>query len=611
MPLNKISFVPGIDKQNSEYGAEGRWIDSDYVRFRYGLPEKTGGWQKFNDSKLVGSTSNILSWSGLTGSPYIGVGTNRKLYVFYGGTFYDITPTRKTSTGKTLTPTNGTRVLTVTDNSHGTAIGNIVTLSSVSGSVGGVAATTIEGQYQVKDVVSANSYTIESPVQFSSTVTATATITYDISTVLPVGFFDYGWGVGTWSASTWGTPRSSSTNTVLPGSWTLDAYGEDLIGVYTNSGVYYWDTSAGTGLRAAAIAGAPTKNTLCLVSEYRHVVLCGTEEIIGDTTSFDPMLVRFSDQDDYTVWEGTATNSAGAQRLTDGTKIVSATRSRNQILIWTDTALHAMQYVGPPYTFGFTQLGSNCGAVGPHCTIDVNGVSFWMSQSAFYMFDGVVKKMPCTVEDFVFTNINQTQMYSVVAALNSQFNEVTWFYATEGNNYVNAAVTYNYLENCWTTSTLARSAWQDRGVYPYPMGCRFDPVDNASNMPVVNGLTDGTSIVFYHEIGSDADGQALVSYITSGYFDIGDGDNVLFIRRVIPDFKYQTGDVEMNILTRLYPASNSEPSSRDPYNITPTTQKVDTRIRGRQVSLNLENSSLNGNWRFGTLRIDVQPDGLR
>lgn len=612
--LNKIAFVPGIDKQNSEYGAEGRWIDSDYVRFRYGLPEKMGGWQSVTNEKMVGLAGSVLSWTSLDGTPHVALATNRKLYVWVNDELSDITPTRLTTTLKTITPTNGTNILTVSHTGHGAGPGDIVTLSAVSGTVGGVSAATLNGQYQIINVPNSNSYEVQSPQTFTTTTTGTATLTYDLGTFGPIGYIDYGWGTGGWGQEAWGTPRSPSlANGVLlePGLWTLDTYGENLIATYNNGPVYEWSPTAGVSTKATIVTNAPTVNTLSLVSEYRFLVLCGTEEIIGDQTSFDPMLVRFSDQENIYEWEGTATNSAGAQRLTDGSKIVAACRSRQQILIWTDTSLHGMQYQGEPYSFGFAQLGSNCGAVGPKSIIDVNGVSYWMGRGSFFVFDGTVKKMACTVQDYVFQDINYAQHFLVECGLNSNFNEVTWFYASSNAEVVDRFVSYNYLENVWTTGSMARVSWQDQGVLETPIACEYDGTVNTGTTPVVNGLTDGSSVIYAQEVGYDANGQPIASYITSGYFDIGDGDQVMFVSRFIPDFKYQTGDVTFNILTRNYPSSSAEPSSRDPYVVTPTTQKVDTRIRGRQVSIGLENDSLNGNWRFGTLRVDLQPDGLR
>jgi hypothetical protein len=613
--LNKIAFVPGIDKQNSEYGAEGRWIDSDYVRFRYGLPEKMGGWESVTPDKLVGLSGSMLAWNSLDGTPHVAFATNRKLYIWVNDELSDITPLRLTVTSKTITPTASSNILTVSHTAHGAGPGDIVTLSAISGAVGGLAnPSVLAGQYQITTVIDANSYTLSTGQTFSNTTAGTATVAYDIGTFGPIGFINFGWGTGAWGAEAWGTPRSPSlANGVLlnPGLWTLDTYGENLIATYVNGDVYEWSPSSGVGVKATPVANAPTVNTLAVVSEYRYLVLCGTEEIIGDQTSFDPMLVRFSSQEDINDWEPTATNTAGLQRLTDGSEIVAAARSRQQILIWTDTALHGMQYVGAPYSFGFSQLGSNCGAVGPKSIVDVNGVAYWMGRGSFFVYDGTVKKMACTVQDFVFQDINYAQHFLVECAVNSNFNEVTWFYASSESSYVDRFVAYNYLENVWTTGTMARTAWQDQGVLETPVACEYSATTNSGTTPVVYGLVDGSSSIYAQEVGVDADGQPIASYITSGYFDIGDGDQVMFVKRLIPDFKYQTGDIVFNVLTRNYPSSNAEPSSRDPYLVTPTTEKVDTRIRGRQVSIGLENDSLGGNWRFGTLRVDLQPDGLR
>jgi hypothetical protein len=326
----------------------------------------------------------------------------------------------------------------------------------------------------------------------------------------------------------------------------------------------------------------------------------------------DPLFVRFSDQENVSVFEETATNTAGGQKLTDGNSIVSAVRSRGQILIWTDTALHGMQYVGPPYTFGFQQLGANCGCISPHGAIDVNGVAYWMAEDAFWVFDGTAKKMPCTVQDFIFKNINLVQGFKVFAGLNTQFNEVTWFYCSFTSDFVDRFVSYNYLENVWSVGSMARTAWMDEGVFPTPTGVEYFPEDNGPTITTIYGLTPGRSQVYRQETGfNQANGEPIFSYIQSGYFDIADGENMLLMSRFIPDFKNQLGNLTVRLLLRPYPQAAASPSSLDPYVITPTTQKVDTRARGRQISLKIESDDVNTNWRFGTMRVNVQVDGYR
>jgi hypothetical protein len=323
------------------------------------------------------------------------------------------------------------------------------------------------------------------------------------------------------------------------------------------------------------------------------------------------MFVRFSNQEDIAQFAESATNTAGGQRLTDGSRIVSAVRSRGQILIFTDTSLHAMQYLGPPYTFGFQQLGANCGCMGPNAAADVNGLAFWMGTEAFYMFDGTVKKMACTVQDYVFKDLNVIQGDKTFVGVNSQFNEVTWWYCSFTSDFIDRFVTFNYLEGVWSTGTMARTAWADIGTYQRPIASEYDPTSNEATLSAIQGLTAGRSVIYNQEDGFDANGAPIYAYIVSGYFDLGDGDSMLFMKRFIPDFKNQAGNLTVRLLLRPYPQASASPSSLDPYVITPTTQKVDTRARGRQIQLTIESTELNTNWRFGTLRLDLQPDGLR
>ena len=617
MPLLRLFLNPGIDKQNTEYGAEGGWIDADYVRFRYGLPEKIGGWQSFGDETtyLVGMPSEVLSWNSLNGSPYVAVGTNRKVYIYYGGVWKDITPIRKTSTGVTFDTTSGETRVVVNDTAHGAIVGDFVTISNTTGDPGGIPNATLNGEYEILEIINANEYAIQASVSAGSTATGagTADAAYQISVGSDVSYDDFGWGTGTWSLGTWGTPRPASAGLALFSRvWQFDTYGENLILQLVDGGIYEWLPSLGVNVRATAISGAPTKSKYALVSTPdRHLICFGTESTIGTPSSQDPMYVRFSNQEDINTFVASATNTAGGQRLTDGNQIISALRSRGQILIWTDTALHGMQYVGPPYTFGFQQLGANCGLIGPHASVDVNGVAYWMSKDAFFVFDGVVKKLPCTVQDYVFKDLNVVQATKVHVGLNTQFNEVTWWYCTADADYIDRFVTYNYLENVWSTGSMARSAWEDLGVYDHPIATNYDSTSTAATISTINGLTAGRARIFSQEIGKNGDGSAINAYIKSGYFDIGDGDQVLFMKRFIPDFKNQEGNLTVRLLLRLYPQATATPSSLDPYLITPSTQKVDTRARGRQISLQIESTAVDTNWRFGTMRVDIQPDGLR
>jgi hypothetical protein len=619
MSYFRLTLKPGIDKQNTEYGAEGGWIDGDYIRFRYGLPEKMGGWTPFNaiETYLVGAASEVFTYNDLAGLPHMIVGTNRKLYHFYGGSWSDITPIRLTTGAGDVTfaATNGSDLITVTDNSHGAIAGDFVTYSG-AGSLGGViTATVLNQEYEIQNILTPNTYTIKAPIAANASDIgnggASTVGTYQINVGTDVSVFDFGWGIGTWGAETWGTPRTSGVGVGRYSRvWQFDSYGEDVICQLVDGPVYLYDTSAG-GL-ATIISGAPTKSKYALVSTPdRHLVCFGTETTIGSPTTQDPMFVRFSSQEDITNFVESATNTAGGQRLTDGSMIVTAVRSRGQILIFTDTSLHGQQYVGPPYTFGFQQLGANCGCIGPHAATDVNGLAFWMGTEAFYMFDGTVKKMACTVQDYVFKDINLVQGQKVHVGVNSQFNEVTWWYCSFTSDYIDRFVTYNYLENVWSTGSMSRTAWCDIGTYDRPLGAEYLLSSNAATIDTIQGLTAGRTLVFNQEDGVNGNGSPIFAYIKSGYFDIGDGDNMLYMRRFIPDFKNQVGNLTVRLLLRPYPQATASPSSLDPYVITPTTQKVDTRARGRQISLVIESDALGTNWRYGTLRVDIQPDGLR
>ena len=621
MPLLRLALKPGIDKQNTEYGAEGGWTDCDNVRFRYGLPEKIGGWELFGaeERPLIGLTSDIFTWVSLEGVPYAILGTNRKLYVFTGGQWYDITPLRTTSDPGDVefAATTGSNEIEVTDISHGAQEGDFVTFSGAVSLGGNITEAILNSEYEVKSVTGADTYIIEAPVNANSSDTgdggASVVGTYQISIGTAVSYFDYGWGIGTWGASTWGTPRSDTSGLSLsPRIWKFDAYGENVICQIVDGSTYLWTVSGGIASRAEAVSGAPTTSTYALVSTPdRHLVLFGTETTIGTPTTQDKMFVRFPSQEDIEQFAETATNTGGGQRLSDGSKIVSAVRSRGQILIHTDTSLHAMQYIGPPFTFGFQQLGSNCGCIGAHGSVDVNGVTFWMGPEAFYMFDGTVKKMPCTVQDYVFKDINLVQGVKVYAGLNSQFNEVAWYYCSAGSDFIDRCVVLNYLEQTWHIGSLSRTAWVDGTVYDKPLATDYDNFDDAAVSPVIYGLTAGRSYVYRHETGNNANGDAIHAFITSGYFDIGDGDNIMFMKRFIPDFSNQQGNLTVNLQLRAYPQASATPSSLDPYTVTPTTQKVDTRARGRQIALKIESDATNTFWRYGTLRVDIQPDGLR
>ncbi len=620
MPLTKLQIAPGIDKQNTEYGAEGKWVDCDNVRFRYGLPEKIGGWTKVTSDALVGATRAILTYSALNGVKYAIYGTNKKLYAYSENSYGDITPTRATGTGNITQfgTTSGSTTVTVTDASHGALIGDFVTIASVSGAVGGISAANLQGEFEILTVPSSNTYTIEAKAAASSTATgATANATYQVNTGAAVSLFGYGWGAGTWSTSTWNTTRSGLTGAegvlLQSAKWALDNWGEDVLALQFDGGLFYWDTSSGLSSNLASttnVSGAPTKSRFMLVSgDDRHVICFGTETTIADTSTQDNMFLRWSSQETTNTWTPTATNTAGSFRLTDGNQINTAVRSRGAVMIWTDTALYQMQFIGAPLTFGFKQIGSNCGAVGINAAVDVSGTSFWMSDDSFFLYDGAVKKIPCTVQDHVFDDINPNAKQDVFCAANSDFNEVMWFYPSANSTQIDKMVAYNYAENLWYVGTLARSSWADSGVYDNPYAAEFDASDTTATISTITGLKAGRTFVYIHETGSNDDGAAMSNHIESGDIDIADGDNFMSISRFIPDFKNQAGTVDVVLKTRPYPSGTQ--TSHGSFDVTTSTTKVDTRIRGRQVAVRVSSDAVDDNWRYGTMRLDIKPDGMR
>jgi len=620
MPLTKLQIAPGIDKQNTEYGAEGRWVDGDNIRFRYGQPEKIGGWEKVTSDALLGATRAILTYSDLKGVNYAVYGTNKKLYGYSEGTYADITPTRATGTGNItqFETTNGSTSVIVTDSNHGALIGDFVTIASVSGAVGGISAANLQGEFEIQTVTGDNTYTIIAGAAASSDATgATANATYQINTGLPTSIYGYGWGAGTWNASTWDTSREGLTGAdgvlLQSGKWSLDNWGEDVLAQQFNGSLYYWDTSSGLSGNLAArtnVSGAPTKSRFMLVSgDDRHVICFGTETTIGTSSTQDNMFIRFSDQEDPATWTPTATNTAGSQRLTDGNQINAAVRSRGVILIYTDTALYQMQFIGPPFTFGFRQLGTNCGAVGINAAVDVNGIAYWMGNDSFFLFDGAVKKIPCSVQDYVFDDINNNALGDVFCAVNSDFNEVIWFYPSKNSTQIDRNVTYNYAEKIWYIGTLARSSWADRGVYSNPYAAEFEASDTTTTISTINGVKEGRTFVYLHEEGVNDDGAAMNCHVESGDIDVGDGDQFLSVSRFIPDFKNQVGEVDITVKSRPYPSASQR--THGPFTVTTSTTKKDTRIRGRQLALRVSSDAVDDKWRYGTIRFDGKPDGMR
>ena len=611
MALVKATFAPGIDKQITTYGAEGRWVDSKNVRFRTGLPEKIGGWEKVIIPTVIGAVRASLAWVSNAGVRHLALGTDRKLYIYSEGLVVDITPIRLEAalTGP-FAMTSGSPTVTVTHSSHGAGVGDFVTFDSFSTAQG----LDMNNEFEVTEIVDGNTYKVTHTSNASGTASSqggSGNAKYQITIGTDRSAFGFGWGTGTWNAGTWNTPRSTSSIQLEATYWNLDTFGEDLLAIRNNDALYRWDLSGGTGTRAQKVSQAPTANRVLLVSSPdRHIFLFGTETTIGNPTTQDDLFLRFSSQEDFNTWTPLSTNTAGSFRIQDGSKVVAAKRSRGSILVWTDTALHALNNIGPPFIFGLNQIGSNCGAVSANSVADVNGTTYWMSQTAFYQFDGAIKKLDCTVQDFVFDDINATANGQISIAINTDFNEVTWFYATKNSDFLDASVTYNYLENVWYTNNgFTRTSWVDRGVYALPYATSYSSTATATNIPVPLGLTDGATTLFRHESGVNDDGAAMDCQITSGDFDIKEGDEVFLCSRVIPDFKDQVGNTEIRVEFANYPASTNTRSFTS--TTSSSTKFFSTRGRGRQANVKVSSDTIDANWRFGTLRLDVKPDGTR
>jgi hypothetical protein len=640
MPLKKIPLPSGFDKNDTASQAEGRWIDGDNIRFQYGSPEKIGGWRQLTSSILVGAGRDIHSWFDLTGRRYEAIGTNKVLYIYYGEQFYDITPLKTALTGCTYTSITGSTTVTINKAAHGVLAGDLIKFTSVTTpgptTTSFTAADFTTNIFEVQTAPTTATFTITMAVAESgSGVTGGGSITTNpYYTVGPVAStFGYGWGAGTWGLSTWGTSRTSSNTNIDAGGWSLDNYGEKLIATIKDGSTFEWNPTAGTGVasRATIITGNPTSTVLTRVSDRdRHLIHFGTETVIGDISTFDPMFIRFSDQEDIQVYEPTSTNTAGTFRLDNGSKIVAAVKGKDYILVLTDEAAYTMQFVGTPFTFSIRQVGSNCGCIGQHAAIFVDGAVFWMGDSGnFFVFDGTVKTLPCTVDDFIFTTngdslgINFTNGELVFAGHNSLFNEINWFYPQASSIQTDRLVTYNYEEKSWSTGTLSRTTYEDAHVFSNPTATRYIPTLTPT-LPTVNGVSSGGSYLFEHEVGvnevlnltsTNTTSVAITSYIRSGDFDLdieGDGEYFIKIRRFIPDFKYLEGNAKVTLFFKAYPADSTTAqglTTVGPFTISSSTDKIDTRARGRLASIKIENDAINDNWRYGVFRVDIQPDG--
>jgi hypothetical protein len=622
MTLTKIQLKPGIQKQTSSLGASGGFTDCDNIRFRYGLPEKIGGWEKTTDNKLIGVARDAHHWVALDGTRLAALGTDKKLYVYGNGILYDITPVRASfsSVASIFDTTLGSANVTVNITGHGANEGDIVTFSNTTGLSGtSFTADDFNRSFEVKSVTSVDAFVIEQDANETTGTTSangTADASFDIGVGPAFSTFGYGWGTSTWNTETWGTARSTSSVILDGRDWSLDNFGELLIATVLNGSTFQWsptdDTFSG---KASLVANAPTTSKFSLVSTPdRHLILFGTEKTVGTGSSQDPLLLRFSSQEDINTYQPQAENTAGSLRIQDGSTIVGADKARGQILVWTDTSLHGLQFIGPPFTFGLNQLGRNCGLLGQHAGVVVRDVAYWMGQNAFFAFDGTVKKLPCTVDDFVFENIDLTQSDQIFAGVNTEFAEIIWFYVTNPNNnpapQVNRCVVYNYLEQSWSIGTLNRTSWVDRGVFQFPLATEYLPNTTVNTTPTVIGLSNGASNYYQQEFGTDADGETMLSFIQSGDFNIDEGgEQLMRVARFVPDFRDQVGDVDVTWSFKNYPYGNVV--SQTALTVATTDTKKDMRGRGRQANFKITSNTSGGNFKMGTFIMDVYPDGGR
>ena len=714
--LQKIKFAPGFNKQVTSTGGESQWVNGDNVRFRYGSPEKIGGWAQLGSVDITGRNTAIHHFVNTSGIKYAVLGTNRILYAYSGGIFYDIHPIKATTTlTSAFSTTNGSSVVTLTFSSaHNINKFDIILLdnfTSITNSNFG-SSNFDDNKFMVTTIPSTTTLTIDVGSNESGSGASTSG-GIRVKHYYPVGpaveVASTGWGLGSWGgfalgqftstlssginnsvtsltmASSTSFPSSgtvlinnelitytgnssnsltgltrgangttaaahSSGDTVTdaseffawnaaasgdvvtaPGLWSLDNFGNKLVATITGGESFEWDSNptAANETRATIISGAPTASEFSLVSTPdRHVVFFGTETTIGTKATQDPMFIRFSSQEDINTYTPTSTNTAGTQRLSDGSKIVGAIRGRDAIYIWTDTALFIMRFVGPPFTFSFQQVGTNCGLIGKNAAVEVDGAAYWMSENGFFRYTGKLESLPCLVEDHVFDDINTIPKQHINAGLNNLFGEVMWFYPNSGSGTVNRVVTYNYLDSSserpvWTVGTLARTAWQDSAVFGKPHATEYDDDGTTATTDTnyVYGNTDGTSTYYEHETGlnqiKDGATSAITASIESGDFDIGqqglagDGEFMMKIRRVIPDFLSQTGDARITLNLRDFPNDTSASSTLGPFTVTSGTQKIDTRARARSISLKVDNTSTSQFWKLGTFRLDYQPDGRR
>ena len=630
MPLQKFIFRPGIDREGTDYSNEGGWFDANLVRFRKNLPEKIGGWAKNTVNTFLSTGRALHAWVDLSLTKFLGLGTTWKYYIQQGDVFNDITPIRATTSAGDVTfakVANGDATITVTDTAHGAVDNDFVTFSGAASLGGNITAAVLNQEYQIATITSANVYTIEAKDTDGDEVTAAAGDSgnggssvvgaYQINVGLDVYVESSGWGAGTWGAGTFGSVSAlSDTNNLR--LWSHDNFGEDLIMNVRYGGIYYWDTSAdslGTDRAVAlsALSGAnlaPTKALVTLVSDIdRHVICFGADPISGSsrTGSLDPMFIAWSDQENAAEWEPKSTNTAGSFRLSAGSSIIGAIRARQETLVWTDTSLYSMTFVGQPFTFATNLVNEGVGLIGPNAAINTPKGVFWMDKKGFYNYTGQINDVPCSVQNYVFSDLDEGQSFQIFGFLNKEFDEVGWFYCSEGETVIDRYAVFNYDEQVWSIGQLTRTAWIDEGIFNNPMGTY---------------TTAEVGYLYNHETGNDADGSPMDNvYIESSDFDLGDGTLFQQIRRIIPDVKF-TGNggsdqtINFVIKTRNFPADSLTTVATN--TCTSSTTKIDIRARARQAALRVESDDdgssgvrLGVGFRIGATRMDLQPSGKR
>jgi hypothetical protein len=636
MPLQKLVFRPGVNKENTNYANEEGWYSCDKIRFRSGFPEKIGGWTRNSNNQFLGVCRSLTNWTTLNGTSLIGVGTNSKMYLNKGGAFYDITPiydttvNASTATSGPFFASNGSNTVTVVDATYNPEAGDYVIFSGAANlysSGGNVSSTVINTEYQVASVVNATSYTVTIPVNANANDTLhggnVTTITYLLPSGNDVYTIGRGWGAGPWSRGTWSSGYTTGIGSQLR-LWTQDNFGEDYIFAPRGGEIYYWDASAPNAINTRAVTLESAANAAAYSGEYvpnqtnqiissavqRFVIAFGANPYTPNvaSTTFDPLLVRWSDQENPFDWVPSATNQSGEQRLSIGSEIIQAVNTRQEILVFTDAAIYSMQYLGPPYVFGFQLLQDNTSIISPRAAITVNNITYWMGRDKFFMYSGRVETLPSSLRTFVFQNLNFDQSWQIFAASNEQYSEIWWFYPSTGSTVVDSYVVYNYLDRVWYYGTMGRTAWLDSGTQPFAIGADY------------NGY------LLDHEDGvDDVSGPgpvAIDAYIQSSDFDIGDGHNFGFVWRILPDVTFAGSSATNPSCTMVVkPRTNSGSTYGTPNDTTVTrtqqypvelfTGQVYTRIRGRQMAFRIESAGLGTTWQLGAPRIDIRQDGRR